>query len=44
MPRCRPNNGKIRTSLPGPKIEFENHVKIEEIRIFIIKLEFNASN
>jgi hypothetical protein len=37
MPRSRPNNGKIRTSLPEPKIEFENHVKIEEIRTFKIK-------
>lgn len=35
MPRCRPNNGKIRTSLHEPKIAFENHVKIEEIRTFI---------
>jgi hypothetical protein len=37
MPRSRPNNGKIRTSLPEPKIAFENHVKIEEIRTFKIK-------
>jgi hypothetical protein len=37
MPRCRPNNGEIRTSLPEPKIEFENHVKIEEISTFKIK-------
>jgi hypothetical protein len=35
MPCCRPNNGKIRASLPELKIEFENYVKIEEIRKFI---------
>lgn len=37
MSRSRPNNGKIRTSVPDLKIAFENHVKIKEIRIFTIK-------
>lgn len=31
----RPNYGKIRACLPELKIEFENHVKNEEIRILI---------
>lgn len=35
MPCSGPNYGKIRACLPELKIEFENHVKIEEIRILI---------